>query len=85
MRQKGKKKIENEIEELEKECSWLKTQLEKTQKQNHKLQAENDNLYREGLPVALRRKLDKDPMSLYKFIMKAMQGKQIDWQCKWWL
>lgn len=79
MKPKGRKKIENEIEELEKECVWLKSQLEKTQKKNHQLALENDEMRRSGLPLTLRRKLKTDPLSLYKCIMEALRDKKIDY------
>ena len=80
MRPKGRKKIENEIEELEKECSWLKTQLEQAQAKNHKLSLENEEMRRQGLPHTLRRKLTTDPLSLYKHIMYALRDKKIDYR-----
>ena len=62
---KGKKKIENEITELEKECEWLKQQLQRSQKNVHKLQMENAILQKQGMPILLRRRLDEDPQKLW--------------------
>lgn len=80
MKPKGKKKIENEIEELEKECNWLKSELQKSQKRNKELSADNMELRRAGLPLDLRRKLDKDPMKLYHFVIDSLQTKKINYR-----
>ncbi len=80
MKSKGRKKIENEIEELEKECRWLKAQLKETQEKNHKLTLENDNITHRGLPLDLRRKIETNPMSLYRLIMDSLNSKGINYR-----
>jgi len=72
------KKIKTEkeyIEELEKECSWLKTRLEEAERKNHKLNRTILEVQRAGLPLMHRRHMEKDPAYLVTMLRKYHENK----------